>query len=274
MTPHPADMVHLSDMARRIRAHVVRTVAAVGGGHLGGSLSAADLLSALYFQVLRVRPEQPRWPDRDRFILSKGHCSLALYAALAERGFFPTSELGSYAELGTRLQAHPDMRKTPGIDMSTGSLGQGLSAGIGMALGARLRGQDYRTYVLLGDGESQEGQVWEAAMFAGSHGLDNLTAILDYNKLSQTGSTQLLHPPHLLPERWRSFGWCVREIDGHDLGAILGALHPAPGQPSLVLAHTVKGKGVSFMEGRSEWHSNSLTPEQVAAALRELGVAS
>jgi transketolase len=268
----PSVLTRLAERARQIRRHVVRTVHAVGGGHLGGSLSAADILSALYFHQLRIEPDRPDWPERDRFILSKGHSALGLYATLAERGFFPVAELATYGSLNSRLQGHPDMRKTPGVDMSTGSLGQGLSVGIGMALAARLRGAAYRTYVMLGDGESQEGQVWEAAMFAGAHRLHQLTAILDYNKLSQTGSSELLLPSDSLPDRWRAFGWDVVEIDGHDLRQILEALSAVADCPRLVLAHTVKGRGVSFMEGRPEWHSSPLTAEQAAAALAELAV--
>ncbi|MFZ5813954.1 MAG: transketolase [Bacillota bacterium] len=266
---HP-EITTLKDVARRVRAHVIRVVREVGGGHIGGPLSAADLLAALYFHQLRIRPEQPDWPERDRFILSKGHCALALYATLAERGYLPVSELSRFGALGSRLQAHPDMTKAPGIDFSTGSLGQGLSAGVGMALAARLRQAAYHTYVMLGDGEALEGQVWEAAIFAGARKLANLTAIIDYNKLSQTGPTAPLHG--LLAERWRAFGWEVREIGGHDLTAILPALQPGSDRPVAVVAHTVKGRGVSFMEGRSEWHSGSLTAEQAAAALAELGV--
>lgn len=260
-------------MAQRIRAHVVRVIRAAGAGHLGGPLSAADLLSVLYFDRLQIRPDEPNWPDRDRFILSKGHCTLALYAALAERGYFGIEELFAYGNLGSRLQSHPDMTKAPGLDMSTGSLGQGLSAGIGMALAARLQGRSYRTYVLLGDGESMEGQVWEAAMFAGAHRVANLTAMLDFNRLSQTGSTLAFHPETELAGRWRSCGWEVREIDGHDHTAISAALQPVSDRPLMIIAHTVKGRGVSFMEGRSEWHSASLTVEQAEQALAELGVA-
>jgi len=269
----PAEAERLAEVAARVRSRVVETVYAVGGGHVGGSLSAADLLTVLYFHRLKVNPADPSWPDRDRFILSKGHCSLAHYAVLAERGFFPVDELRTYGSLGSRLQAHPDMRKAPGIDMSSGSLGQGLSAGIGMALAARLKRLGYHTFVMLGDGESQEGQVWEAAMWAGAHRLRSLTAIVDYNKLSQTGSTEGLLPRESLAARWRDFGWEVREISGHDLQAIALAL-ASPGEirPVLVLAHTVKGQGVSFMAGRSEFHSATLTREQAEAALAELGV--
>lgn len=270
--PQP-DVALLTEMARRIRCHVIRTVLHVGSGHLGGSLSAAEILSVLYFYKLRIRPEEPDWPRRDRFILSKGHAALALYAALAERGFFPVEELATFGALGSRLQGHPDMRRTPGVDMSTGSLGQGLSAGAGMALAARIRREDWKTYVLLGDGEIQEGQVWEAAMLAGELRLANLTAILDFNRLSQTRSTTTVHPPDQLAGRWRGFGWEVREVDGHDVAALAAALDaPAEGRPLLVVAHTVKGRGVSFMEGRPEWHSHPLTAEQAARALAELGV--
>lgn len=267
------DVPLLTEIAKRIRVHVIRTVLRLGSGHLGGSLSAAEILGVLYFHTLRIRPEEPDWPGRDRFILSKGHAALAYYAALAERGYFPPDELAGFGALGSRLQGHPDMRRTPGVDMSTGSLGQGLSAGVGMALAARIRGEGWRTYVLLGDGEIQEGQVWEAAMLAGELRLTGLTAILDFNRLSQTRSTTGAHPPDLLPGRWRGFGWEVREVDGHDVSALAAALdRPADGRPLLVVAHTVKGRGVSFMEGRPEWHSHPLTREQAEQALAELGV--
>ncbi|MBP2018697.1 transketolase [Symbiobacterium terraclitae] len=272
-TPRP-DVLLLKDAARRIRCHVIRTALQAGGGHLGGSLSAAEILSVLYFHKLRIRPEEPDWPERDRFILSKGHAAMALYAALAERGFFPVGELATFGVLGSRLQAHPDMSRTPGVDMSTGSLGQGLSAGAGMALAARIGRKDYQTYVLLGDGEIQEGQVWEAALLAGELRLANLTAILDFNRFSQTRATAAVHPPERLALRWEGFGWAVREVDGHDVAALAGALDaPADGRPLLVVAHTIKGRGVSFMEGRPEWHSHPLTSEQAARALAELGVA-
>jgi transketolase len=252
----------------------------VGAGHLGGALSAADILTVLYFHTLRIDPKRPDWEDRDRFILSKGHSCLALYAVLAERGYFPIEELDTFDEINSRLQGHPDMTVTPGIDMSSGSLGQGLSAGIGMALGARLLGKDFRTYVMLGDGESQEGQVWEAAFVAARYNLDNLTAILDWNCLQQYGwhkpgeDPRISQPPDPDPaSRWQGFGWHTIELDGHNIGAIISALQQAQGikgKPAILIACTVKGKGVSFMEGNYLWHSHAIADAELATALADL----
>jgi transketolase len=277
-----AEIARLQDVARRIRVGVVRAVNEARAGHLGGPLSAADVLAALYFHVLRIRPEDPVWPERDRFVLSKGHSSIGLYAALALRGYFPVEELATFDQAGTRLQGHPDMTKLPGLDMSTGSLGMGISAAIGIALGTRLTGHpDVRTYVMLGDGECQEGEVWEAAMVAARYGLDKLIAIVDHNKLQQFGWRGEGPDGRTSPQaagelvaKWSAFGWRVLEVDGHDIAAILGVLEKAArgdGRPTVVIAHTVKGKGVSFMEGHYYWHTRALTPDEFATAMAELG---
>jgi transketolase len=263
----------LEDKAKKIRRSIIRMLGEAGSGHPGGSLSAADIVTALYFYVLRIRPEEPSWPERDRFILSKGHAAPVLYAALAERGFFPKEELLTLRKLGSRLQGHPDMTKLPGVEMSTGSLGQGLSVANGMALAGKLDGKGYRVYVLLGDGEVQEGMVWEAAMAASHYRLDNLTAILDHNKLQIDGPTSQVMSPEPLAAKWRAFGWHVLEISGHDLGQVLDALEEAKktkGKPTMIIANTVKGKGVSFMENQVDWHGVAPKPEQVARALEEL----
>jgi transketolase len=248
-------------------------VYAAQSGHIGPSLSIADLLSALYFQVMRIDPRNPRWPARDRFILSKGHGCCAWYAALAERGYFPQGELLTFRQLGSRLQGHPDMAKTPGVDMTAGSLGHGLSAGLGVALAARIDRLDYRTYVILGDGEIQEGLVWEAAMAAPQARLDNLVAIIDYNGWQSGGAVGEILPLEPLSEKWKAFGWSAQEIDGHRMESILRAFDLAratQGQPSVIIAHTTKGKGVSFMENDNKWHMTPPTKEEAEAALREL----
>jgi transketolase len=280
--PTAAEIRELEEQARRIRVEVIRAVYEARAGHLGGPLSAADMLAALYFRVLRIRPEEPLWPDRDRFILSKGHSSVGLYAALALRGYFPVEEMLTFDSLGSRLQGHPDMTKLPGLDMSTGSLGMGISAGVGIALGARLTGRtDVRTYVMLGDGECQEGEVWEAAMVASKYNLDTLIAIVDHNKLQQygwpgDGPDGRLAPqvPGELVAKWTAFGWRVLEVDGHSMPAILDVLQRArvgDGRPTAIIAHTVKGKGVSFMEGHYYWHTRPITPDELATAMAELG---
>jgi transketolase len=249
-----------------------------GSGHPGGSLSAADILTALYFHVLRLDPENPGWPERDRFVLSKGHAAPALYAALAERGFFPVSELDRLRRLGSPLQGHPDMKSLPGVEASTGSLGQGLSFAVGLALAARLDKASWRVYVMLGDGEIQEGQVWEAAMAASHHGLDNLTAYLDYNGLQIDGPVEEVMSISPVADKWRAFGWNVIEVDGHDISAILRATRDAretKGRPTIIVARTVKGRGVSFMEGKHGWHGKAPNEEQLKQALEELdGLAS
>jgi len=281
-TPAAAEeLAALREFARRIRVETIRAVMHAKGGHVGGPLSAADLLAALYSRVLRIRPAEPGWPERDRFILSKGHSSIALYAAMALRGFFPIAELATFDAIDSRLQGHPDMTRLPGLDMSTGSLGMGLSAGVGMAIGAKRLGRDLRVFVLLGDGECQEGEVWEAAFIAERYRLDNLVAVIDFNKLQQYGwpggEPGVRLPPwraEELAEKWRAFGWALAEIDGHEMAEIVGALERLPfeaGRPSAIVAHTVKGRGVSFMEGRFTWHTRVPTTEEFAAAMAELG---
>jgi len=278
----PDGLAGLAAQADEVRALVLRSVAAARAGHIGGPLSVADLLVALYFSILRVRPDEPAWPDRDRVVLSKGHSAIALYATLARRGYFPIEELDTFDQLESRLQGHPDMTLLPGLDMSTGSLGMGLSAGVGMAIGARLRAGPERIYVILGDGECQEGAVWEAAFVAARYGLDNLCAIVDVNSLQQYGwaaeAPLIRQPPWpsgALRRQWRGFGWRVLETDGHDMGRIMATLRAAQkvkSRPVVVLAHTIKGKGVSFMEGRYEWHARVPTPDELAAGLGELHV--
>jgi transketolase len=275
------EIERLQEIARRIRVEAIKAVNHARAGHLGGPLSAADLLAALYFHVLRIRPDDPAWPDRDRFILSKGHSSIGLYAAMALRGYFPVEELMTFDAAHSRLQGHPDMTRLPGLDMSTGSLGMGISAGMGMALGARLTGRDSRAYVMLGDGECQEGEVWEAAMAAARYGLDNLIAIIDHNKLQQYGwsgdGPDGRTPPQMpgeLVAKWTAFRWRVLEVDGHDMTDILRVLAEAArgdGRPVAVIAHTVKGKGVSYMEGRYFWHTRAIKPEEFAIAMADLG---
>ena len=268
----------LEALSARTRGLIIDAIHHAGAGHIGGPLSATDLLVHLYFQTLRIDPERPDWPDRDRFILSKGHSSIALYTVLALRGYFAVDELRTFDAANSRLQGHPDMTVLPGLDMSTGSLGQGLSPGVGMALAAKLRGQDYQTWVMLGDGEIQEGQIWEACFTAARYQLDNLTAILDANNLPQFGWPA---PEGFTRERpyddprakFEAFGWNVVECDGHDHGSIETAFSEAighTGRPTCVIAHTVKGKGVSFMEGDFAWHAQVPTADQLAAALAEL----
>lgn len=271
----------LARLASKVRQHTLKIVHKAKSGHVGGPLSAADLLVALYFDVLRIDPKNPDMEDRDRFILSKGHSCLALYAAMALRGYFPVEELYTFDEIDSRLQAHPDMTCLPGLDMSSGSLGQGLSPGVGMALAAKVKGKDFRTWVMLGDGEIQEGQVWEAAFIAGRYRLDNLTAIVDYNKLQQYGWTEtadskarqsMLSIPNP-GSKFAAWDWAVIEIDGHDVSEIRSACREAQsirGRPSAIIAHTVKGKGVSFMENQFDWHARPPTDDELARALAEL----
>ena len=263
----------LQGIARKLRRHVITMISTAGSGHPGGSLSAADIVTALYFRVMRHDPANPHWPDRDRFILSKGHAAPILYAALAECGYFPLEWLTTLRKTGTCLQGHTDSSLTPGVDMSAGSLGQGLSVGIGMALAARLDKKDYRTYVLLGDGECQEGQVWEAAMFAPNYKLDNLTAIVDYNGLQLDGLTRQIMDLEPFVEKWRSFKWEVLQVDGHDMKRVVDALQKAgqvKGKPVVIVARTVKGKGVSFMENNVDYHGKAPGKSETEIALREL----
>ena len=264
----------LEKKANIIRRYVIEMISNAEGGHIGGALSIADIMAVLYFHILKIDPENPEWEDRDRVILSKGHASAAWYAALAERGYFPKEELLTFDHINSRLQGHPDMDKTPGVDMSSGSLGQGISAALGMALAARYLKKIYRTFVILGDGETQEGQIWEAAMVAANYNTDNLIAILDYNKLQLYGETNTIMNIEPIIEKWRVFGWNTIEINGHRINEIVQALEEAvkfEGKPTIVVAHTIKGKGVSFMENKVEWHSLAPTKEQAKQALKELG---
>jgi transketolase len=263
----------LEKMARQLRRHVITMIATAGSGHPGGSLSAADIVTALYFKAMRHDPKNPQWPDRDRFVLSKGHAAPILYAALAECGYFPVEELSTLRKLDSRLQGHTDRTLTPGVEMSAGSLGQGLSYGIGIALAGRLDKRDYRVYVLLGDGECDEGQVWEAAMFAPHHRMDNITAIIDHNDLQLDGRVCDIMGLEPLADKWRAFNWNVLEINGHDIKEILQALKKAGeviGKPTVIIAHTIKGKGVSFMEGNVDFHGKAPSPQETEIALKEL----
>ena len=278
----PGDAIaRLETRARAARAAVVRAVARAQAGHLGAPLSCIDLLTVLYGGVLRVRPEEPAWPARDRFVLSKGHAAIGLYAVLAVAGYLPIEELETFDQLGSRLQGHPDMTRLPGIDMSTGSLGTGMSAAVGMAMGARRLGLESAVFTMLGDGECQEGQIWEAAMAAARFELDNLIAIVDVNDLQQfgwvDGTGRRLAPwtPGALARIWAGFGWTVREVDGHALADVVDVLtdardRPVVGRPTVVLARTTKGRGVSFMEDRYEWHARVPTADEAGRALAEL----
>lgn len=267
------DIFELEKMASTIRKHVLRMTHAAGSGHPGGSLSCADILTALYFKVMNHRPGDPSWPDRDRFVLSKGHAAPAYYAALAESGYFPVEELLTLRKIGSRLQGHPSRSKLPGVEMSTGSLGQGLSVSNGMALAAKLDRRGYRIYCLCGDGEVESGQIWEAAMFAAHYKLDNITAFVDRNGLQIDGPTDLVMSSEPLAYKWEAFGWKVLEINGHDMRQILDACNLAinyKGRPTVIIAHTVKGKGVSFMEGSLKFHGKAPTDEELKMALKEL----
>ena len=263
----------LQKEARIIRQDIVRMIGAAGSGHPGGSLSAADIITVLYSEVLHHRPSDPEWADRDRFVLSKGHGAPALYAALARTGYFPVDLLKTLRKLGSPLQGHPEKGKLPGAEASTGSLGQGLSIGAGMALAGRLDRKDYRVYVLMGDGEANEGQVWEGAMFAAHYKIDHLTVILDCNRQQLDGWTHDILDMEPLADKWRAFGWHVIDIDGHNIPKILNAFEEAKrttGKPTLILARTIKGKGVSFMENNIEFHGMAPTADQLELALKEL----
>ena len=266
-------LTELKRLANRMRIEIVQMIGAAASGHPGGSLSEVELLTALYFRVMKHDPKNPKWPDRDRFILSKGHGCPALYVAMAEAGYIDRALLPTLRKLGSPLQGHPDKRMLPVLEASTGSLGQGLSIGIGLALAARLDKRDYHTFVMVGDGELQEGQNWEAAMFAGFHKLSNLTLILDNNHQQLDGWTNQILSLEPVADKFRSFGWEPIEIDGHDLEQVintLGKARAATDKPVAVIAQTVKGKGVSFMENNIEWHGVAPKPDQVAAAVKEL----
>ncbi len=259
--------------SKKLRRDIVTMLYQAGSGHPGGSLSALDVLVVLYNKVMRIDPANYQDTERDRFVLSKGHACPALYAVLADRGFFSSEHLSTLRKLGSCLQGHPDMRKTPGVEMSTGSLGQGLSAANGMAIAARLDNSDRRVYIVLGDGESQEGQVWEAAMTSSHYRLDNLTAFLDFNELQIDGWCKDVKGIEPLAEKWKAFGWHVLEVDGHDHAALLEAVqkaHSVKNSPTIIIAYTVKGKGVSFMEGQADWHGKAPGKEEYEKALAEL----
>lgn len=263
----------LKEKAKTIRKHIICMTKEAGSGHPGGSLSAVEIVTALYFKVMKIDPQNPKWEDRDRFVISKGHAAPVLYAALAERGYFPMDELYRLRKIGSILQGHPDMKSTPGVDMTTGSLGQGLSAANGMALAGKLNGKDYRVYVLLGDGEIQEGQVWEAALTSSHYKLDNLTGILDNNGLQIDGSNDEVKSVRPIEEKWKAFGWHVISVDGHNFEEILAALEEAKnikGKPTMIIAKTIKGKGVSFMENRVDWHGTAPNSEQAENAISEI----
>ncbi|RLF62494.1 MAG: transketolase [Thermoplasmata archaeon] len=271
---HDAELIRKLELtAVRIRKHVLTMLHEARSGHTGGSLSAVDAIVALYFHHMRHNPGNPRDPDRDRFILSKGHAVPALYATLAECGYFDVGELLTLRKINSRLQGHPANTKTPGIEVSTGSLGQGLSFGIGVALAGKLDGKDYNVYVMVGDGETDEGQIWEAAAAASHYKLDNLTALLDRNRLQIDGFTEDVMALEVASERWRAFGWNVLEVDGHNMREILDVLHKADAhknQPTMIILHTVKGKGVSFMENKVQYHGVAPTDEEYKKAMKEL----
>ncbi len=268
--------LELKKLAVQVRKGVIEGTYNAKSGHPGGSLSIADIITYLYFSEMNVNPEKPDCEDRDRFVLSKGHTAPALYAALALKGFFPYDLIKTLRKPDSILQGHPSMRYTPGVDMSTGSLGQGISAAVGMALGAKLKGKDFRVYTALGDGEIEEGQVWEAAMFAGNKNLDNLVAIVDYNKLQIDGSIDEVNSPYPIKEKFEAFGWNVIEICGHCFTQIEDAFEKAKvckGKPTCIVAETVKGKGVSFMEDQCDWHGTAPKAEQYEQAMAELDAA-
>ena len=263
----------LVGMARELRITDLRMITEAGSGHPGGTLSAADMIAALFFHKLRLRPEEPLWEDRDRFVLSKGHCIPIVYAAMSKLGYFPEEQLHTLRQVGSPLQGHPDRARLPGIEASTGSLGQGLSVAVGMAMAARLDEAPWRVFCMMGDGEVQAGQIWEAAMLAGARGLDNLCGILDQNQVQQTGKVSDRLDIEPVAAKWRAFNWHVREIDGHDMSQIVDALDEAElvdGRPTLIVSRTVKGKGVSWMELNSDWHGKAPKPEQAEQALAEL----
>ena len=264
----------LAITACKVRMGVIEGTHCAKSGHPGGSLSVTDILTYLYFQEMKTDPQNPAWQERDRLVLSKGHTAPALYAVLAQKGFFPVEELKTLRKIGSRLQGHPDMKKIPGVDMSSGSLGQGISAACGMAKAAKLTGGEWRVYTGLGDGEIQEGQVWEAAMFASHYQLDNLCVLVDNNGLQIDGNIKDVMSPYPIDEKFKAFGFHVINIDGHDFDQIEAALNEArsvKGQPTAIIAKTVKGKGVSFMENQASWHGTAPNDEQYRQAMEELG---
>ena len=263
----------LKRMSKEIRISIINTTHHARAGHTGGSLSEVEILTALYFEVMKINPKDAQWANRDRFILSKGHASPGYYCTLAKRGYFSEDLLKNFDHIDSLLQGHPDMRKTPGVDMSTGSLGQGISVGIGMALGGKSNCQCFYTYVLVGCGELQEGQIWEAAMYAGFHQVSRLITIVDYNKVQLSEQMDNILSTQPLADKWRSFGWRVLECDGHDIGEVVSVLYKAKeveNEPVIVIAHTIKGKGVSFMENNYKWHGRAPDREEREKALKEI----
>ena len=269
----PELIADLKRKANQIRQESIRMISGAGTGHPGGALSEAGILASLYFHAMRIDPQNPHWTERDRFILSKGHACAGLYAALALRGYFPLETLKTFRQFGSILQGHPDMVKTPGVDMTAGPLGNGLGAGSGMAMGGRITGKDFRVYILIGDGDMQEGCTWEAAMFAGFHKLSNMVCIYDCNHSQVDGRTYDILSVDPVIEKWQAFNWAVRSINGHAIEEILDALTwaAAPREsPAVIIANTIKGKGVSFMEDQSTWHGKAPNKEQAEQALAEL----
>ncbi len=264
----------LAEKANHIRQHIVTEVHSAGAGHPGGSLGIADIMAYLYFDVMNIDPKNPKKEDRDRFVLSKGHCAPALYGTLAERGYFPTEDLVGFRNASSYLEGHPDMKGVPGVDMSSGSLGQGICAANGMALAAKIDKKDYRVYSILGDGEIEEGQVWEAAMFAAHYQLDNLTAFVDFNGLQIDGDITKVMNPTPIDKKFEAFGWHVVYADAHDFDSLEKAVNEAKatkGKPTVVIATSIKGKGVSYMEGQAGWHGKAPNDEEYAIAMKELG---
>ena len=264
----------LEDAARRVRNNVLRMIKASRAGHVGGALSSADIIAALYFHIMRTNPSDPGWPERDRFVLSAGHKCLALYAVLAEKGFFDKSILDTYGSLGSKLPGHPDMHKIPGVETNTGALGHGLSIAGGMAMGLKMDSKDSKVYVIMGDGELAEGSNWEAAAAASHHGLDNLLVFVDRNRLQISGPTVKVMSYEPLVKRWEAFGWVVREIDGHDMDQIVRNASDIPfekGKPSVIIANTVKSKGLSFAEDKAEYHYWKATDEELSIAEKDMG---
>jgi len=268
------EIKELNEIARELRCTSLRMIHKRQAGHPGGSLSAAEIMTVLYFKVMKIDPNNPNWNERDRFLLSKGHASAMLYATLAKRGFFPEEDLQKWGELDCHLQGHPDRLKTPGVDMNSGILGHGVSIGVGLCLAARQKRKDYRVYTLLGDGECQAGLVWEGANAAAKYALTNLVAVVDHNAVQLDGFVEEVMPIEPLAEKWRSFGWDVLEVDGHDVDQLYQAFLQcieAQKKPTVIIARTIKGKGVSFMENKAYWHGVAPSTEELTRALHELG---
>lgn len=279
MAEYAVSSEELREIARQLRVESIKMVYKAMSGHCGGPLSAAEIVATLYWRFMRIRPEEPQWPDRDRFVLSKGHSCPVLYATLAFKGYFDRSHLATLRQFESILQGHPSMKHTPGLDMSTGSLGQGLSVACGMAIGGKQQKKDFRVYAMLSDGELDEGMIWEAAMFANHFKLNNLTAIIDHNGLQMDGTNDEIMNLHPLPDKWRAFGWNVIACNGHDVDDVTAAFEQASAHqagPSVIIAETVKGKGVSYMENVGAWHGivSGWNEEQFQQAMRELGEAN